>query len=125
MSEDSPLGNIREQLDESQKQEEKETKDTEGTEEAKVEKDTEVEEEDERGPSFPFSEAKQSPLYPHRDRWEELEDAKFEMEGFLRKQGVRDVQGRELDDAILQYAISNPEEVAELVLESRGIETEE
>lgn len=47
------------------------------------------------------------------------------MEMVLRKRGVRDVQGRELDDAILRYAIANSEEVAELVLEARGIDEAE
>lgn len=122
MNDDSPLGNIREQLDQSQEQEDK---DTDGTKDTKVESEAEVMEEEEGGPAFSFSEAKQSPLYPRRDRWEELEDAKFEMEGFLRKQGIRDVQGRELDDAILRYAIDHSEEVAELVLEARGLEEED
>lgn len=119
MSKDSPLGNIREQLEKSDKQQ---NKDAEDTKAEQVPQEPEEEEGDEDGPSFPFAEAKQSPLYPHRDRWEELEDAKFEMEMILRQQGVRDVQGRELDDAILRYAIANSEEVAELVLEARGIE---
>ena len=119
MSDDSPLGNIREQLNESEEQQEKNTK------EANAEKETEAKEEDKHGPPFPFSEAKQSPLYPHRDRWEELEDAKFEMEISLREHGIRDVQGRELDDAILQYAISNLEDVADLALEARDIEIED
>ena len=125
MSDDSPLGNIREQLDQSQEQEDKDTKDTDDAKDTKVESEAELMEEEEGGPAFPFSEAKQSPLYPRGDRWEELEDAKFEMEGFLRKQGIRNVQGRELDDAILQYAIDHSEEVAELVLEARGLEEED
>lgn len=44
------------------------------------------------------------------------------MEMVLRQQGVQDVQGRELDDAILRYVIADPEAVAEQVLEARGIE---
>lgn len=115
MSEDSPLGNIRNQLEESDK-----AKAEQDADQAKVTKVEQEEEEDEGGPWFPFSEAKQRPLYPHKDRWEELEDAKFEMQMVLRQQGVKDVEGRELDDAILQYAISNPEAIAELVLEARG-----
>lgn len=117
MSDDSPIGNIRQQLDESDKQKE----------DAKVDKKPEQEEENEEsegGQSFPFSEAKQSPLYPHQDRWEELDDAKFKMEGFLRKQGIRNLQGRELDNAILQHAIANPEAVANLVMRARGIEAD-
>lgn len=121
MSDDSPLGNIRQQLDQADKQKQV-------TEDPKVNKEPEEaqeKKEDKDGPAFPFSEAKQSPLYPHRDRWEELEDAKFDMEVLLRKHGVRDVQGRELDDAILRYAIDNTADVAELVLEARGIEVDE
>lgn len=122
MSDDSPLGNIKEQLEEVDKQQEQNAEDASADQAAK---DAKVEKEDEGGPAFPFSEAKQSPLYPHRDRWTELEDAKFEIEVFLRKHGVRDVQGREIDDAILRYAIDNVDEVAELVLEARDIDTEE
>lgn len=115
MSDDSPLGNIREQLDEAEgaTSEEDATSKTEPI----VEEDRE---EDEGGPWFPFAESKQRPMYPHEDRWEELEDAKFEMEVLLRQAGIKDVEGRELDDAILEYAIENPEEVVEHVLRARG-----
>lgn len=121
MSDDSPLGNIREQLDAS-----------EGTDDDASDRDAAPAErpegtasegetaDEERGPAFPFAESKQRPMYPHADRWEQLEDAKFEMETYLRAHGVKDVEGREIDDAILTYAIRNPEAVAELVLESRG-----
>lgn len=111
MTDESPLGNIREQLDETEPPEEPEV-----TEEPKETQEPE----NAGGPWFSFAEAKQRPLYPHEDRWEELEDAKFEMELVLREHGVKDVEGRELDDAILQYAVDHPEAVAELVLAARG-----
>lgn len=117
MSDDSPLGNIREQLDASGEADddapERDANPAEGPEE-------EGTADEEEGPAFPFAESKQRPMYPHADRWEQLEDAKFEMETYLRAHGVKDVEGREIDDAILTYAIRNPEAVAELVLESRG-----
>lgn len=117
MSDESPLGNIREQLDETEPPEEPEVPE----EPQAGEEPTDAEgDEDAEGPWFSFAEAKQRPLYPHEDRWEDLEDAKFEMELVLREHGVKDVEGRELDDAILQYAVDHPEAVAELVLAARG-----
>lgn len=116
MNDDSPLGNIREQLDASEGADDTPERDadpSEGPEEGRTP-------DEEGGPAFPFAESKQRPMYPHADRWEQLEDAKFEMETYLRAHGVKDVEGREIDDAILAYAIRNPEAVAELVLESRG-----
>lgn len=113
MSDDSPLGNIREQLDESTKSQEGD--DTIPEQEPTVEQ----EDQDESGPWFPFSESKQRPMYPHEETWEELEDAKFEIESHLRQRDVKDVEGREVDDAILQYAITNPEQIAELVIKAR------
>ncbi len=67
----------------------------------------------------------QRPLYPHEETWEEWEDAKFEAEATLRKNGVRDPQGREFDDALLKLGIENPDLLAEYVLEARGLELEE
>lgn len=120
MSDDSPLGNIREQLDASEEADDAPERDADPAEESEG---TEAEggaDDEEGGPAFPFAESKQRPMYPHADRWEQLEDAKFEMETYLRAHGVKDVEGREIDDAILTYAVRNPEAVAELVLESRG-----
>lgn len=118
--EDNPLGNVKQQLEETEKQEDQDKKQNQ---EPISKKDTE--DENEHGPPFPFSETHQRPLYPHEDTWEDWEDAKFKAEGTLRKNGVRDPHGREFDDALLQMGIENPDLLAEYVLEARGLEIEE
>lgn len=120
--EDNPLGNVKQQLEESEKQGEEE-QDEEQNQEPVLEQDSE--DEDEHGPPFAFSETHQRPLYPHEDRWEDWEDAKFEAEATLRKNGVRDPHGREFDDALLKMGIENPDLLAEYVLEARGLEMDE
>ena len=129
--EDDPLGNVKEQLQESQKQQDKETtpdQDTIPDKERSTGEDNspgEAATTEEDGPPFDFDQTHQRPLYPHKDSWEEWEDAKFQAEGILRKHGVRNVQGREFDDALLQMGIENPEMLAEIVLEARGIDPDE
>lgn len=73
-------------------------------------------------PAFPFSESKQGPIYPREETWEAYDDAIYEIEGVLREYGVRDPAGREFDDAVLRFAARNPEGVARILLEARGIE---
>ena len=111
---DSPLSNVKQQLEQSEQQGAGDDVD-----------DKEGEEEQKHAPPFPFSESKQNPLYPHQSRWDEWEDAKFEAEGLLRKNGVRDVHGREFDDALLKLGIQNPEQLAEIILKARGIQPSE
>lgn len=120
--EDNPLGNVKQQLEQSSQQEQEQQK--ESPEQVEKEQQGEQAEEEGDGPAFPFSEAHQRPLYPREDRWNDWEDAKFEAEGVLRKRGVRDPQGREFDDALLQLGIENPERLAELVLQARGLDVD-
>lgn len=111
---DSPLSNVKQQLEEvEQGQEGSEAEDNQ-TREQTVE--------EEHGPPFPFSASKQRPLYPHENRWDDWEDAKFKVETILRDYDIRNVQGREFDDALLKLGIRNPEILAEIVLEARGLE---
>ena len=112
---DSPLSNVKQQLEETEKDQEDQADDVDETQK----------QEEEDGPPFPFSQSKQNPLYPHQSRWEEWEDAKYEAEGLLRKHGVRDVHGREFDDALLKLGIQNTEQLAEIILEARNIDTSE
>lgn len=119
--EDNPLDNVKQQLEESENQQEEQ----EGQDTQKPIPEEEEQEEDGHGPPFPFSEAHQRPLYPHEDTWTEWEDAKFEAEATLRKNGVRDPYGREFDDALLQMGIENPDLLAEYVLQARGLELED
>ena len=109
MSEDNPLGNIREQMEQAE-EEEVETED--------VEEEEEPEDPLER-PAFKFQDAKQRPIYPREETWEDYEDLKFEVEGKLREQDIKNMAGREFDEAILQIAKEKPEKIAQLVLENR------
>lgn len=118
--EDNPLGNVKQQLEQS----EQELDETQDNKDAISEQENQKEKE-EVGPPFPFSETHQRPLYPHKDTWEEWEDAKFEAEATLRKKGVRDPHGREFDEALLQIGIENPDLLAECILEARGLDLEE
>jgi len=113
---DNPLGNVKAQLEESEQ---------ETTSQDQDKDDVDEEKDEEHGPPFPFSETHQRPLYPHEDSWEDWEDAKYEAEGILRKHGVRDPHGREFDDALIQLGVQNPDALAELVLEARGLDPRE
>jgi hypothetical protein len=123
--EDDPLRNVKEQLQESQKQQDNETTPDKETSSGEDTSPDEAAATKEDGPPFDFDQTHQRPLYPHKDSWEEWEDAKFQAEGILRKHEVRNVQGREFDDALIQMGIENPEMLAEIVLEARGIDPDE
>jgi hypothetical protein len=126
---DNPLGNVKQQLEQSETKQGQEDEVSQEKQDSKVDKEPipekDAEKEEEYGPPFPFSATHQRPLYPHEDSWEEWEDAKFEAEAKLRKNGVRDPHGREFDDALLQMGIENPELLAEYILEARGLDLED
>lgn len=130
MSDDDPFGDIKTQLEgtEGKNEDTEDNKDAEDIEDNKDAEDAEDNQHDkedkhgEHAPPFPFSESKQGPIYPHRDRWDEWADAKFEIETYLRKQGLRNPHGREFDDALLQLAIESPEEIGDIILDARGYE---
>lgn len=74
-------------------------------------------------PAFPFDETVQRPLYAREETWDEFADAcDFEVKRLLRDDGVKNVEGRELHDAVLRLAARNPEELADEVRLSRGLE---
>lgn len=74
-------------------------------------------------PAFGFEEAKQRPLYARQEAWDAFEDAlAIDVESTLRRNDVRDTPKRELHDAALRVLASHAEEVAERVLEERGID---
>ncbi|WP_248911053.1 hypothetical protein [Halocatena marina] len=75
---------------------------------------------DEHAPPFAFSESEQGPIYPHEDRWEEWADAKWEIKSYLRENGLREIHGREIDDALLLLAIESSEEIGDIILDARG-----
>jgi len=45
-----------------------------------------------------------------------------EAKPFLREHGVRNETGREIQDAAIQVAKNNPEELAKVILEDRGVD---
>ncbi|GAA0203989.1 hypothetical protein [Halobaculum roseum] len=73
-------------------------------------------------PAFGFEEAKQRPLYARQRAWDEFEDAlAIDVEPTLRRHDVRDASKRELHDAALRVLADHAEEVANTVLEARGL----
>lgn len=71
-------------------------------------------------PAFPFAEAVQEQIYPRSGTYEQFEDFRdFDLKRELRDRGLRDVSGRELDDALLRLAMAHGEEYADLVVEAR------
>lgn len=82
--------------------------------------DTEEIAESEGGPAFEFEETKAKSLYVRPDTLQILEDTEFEVESILRREhGVRDLAGREFHDAVVRAIATNPEAVAELILDLR------
>ncbi|QZX99255.1 hypothetical protein [Halobaculum rubrum] len=73
-------------------------------------------------PAFGFEEAKQRPLYARQRAWDAFEDAlAIDVEPTLRRHEVRDASKRELHDAALRVLADHADEVADKVLEARGI----
>ena len=119
MSEENPLDDLSEQLDSLEGAGDDGDDDGEADDATPVPSPDDV---DPGEPAFPFSESKQGPIYPREETWEAYDDAIYEIEGVLREYGVRDPAGREFDDAVLRFAARNPEGVARILLEARGIE---
>ena len=120
MSDNSPLGDLREQMEGAET--ESETKTESETDSTEVEEGSEAEDSQpdaDRTPGFGIDETKQSPLYPRRVTWRRYDDMCFEVESKLRKEGLRNIETREIDDALLRFAARNPEEVADLVEKER------
>lgn len=115
MSEESPLGDLREQLDESGPAD---------VDAEAVQKETE--EEARGGPAFDFTNDLQRSIYPREESWEELQDTiDFEIKRMLADRDIRDFAGREAHDAMVRLAIQEPERLVELILEARGLDPEE
>lgn len=73
-------------------------------------------------PAFPFSDDLRESWYVRGDVLDEFEDAvDFNTKRELREHGVRNETGREVQDAAIQVAANHPEEVAEIILEQRGV----
>lgn len=125
MSDENPLDDLSEQLEEAESIEDAPDEGADGAPDGEKGDDGPVPTArggDPDEPAFPFSESKQGPIYPREATWEAYDDAIYEIEGVLREYGVRDPAGREFDDAVLRFAARNPEGVARILLEARGIE---
>jgi len=76
-------------------------------------------------PPFPYSEAEQKQMYVQNGLWNEFGDLKFDAELKLRRTfGVRNVEQRELDTAIVRLVLDRltPDEIAEMVIRTRGFD---
>ncbi|MFB6220322.1 MAG: hypothetical protein ABEH90_02685 [Halolamina sp.] len=71
-------------------------------------------------PAFPFAAASQEEIYPRESTYERFEDFRdFELKRDLRDRGLRNLSGRELDDALLRLAMAHGEAYADLVETAR------
>ncbi|WP_323677332.1 hypothetical protein [Halorubellus sp. PRR65] len=71
-------------------------------------------------PAFEFGETKQQQMYVRPAVWSDWEDLrKFEVERKLADRDIRNVEGRELDEAAIRVLLEHPEEVADYVEAAR------
>lgn len=71
-------------------------------------------------PAFSYAESNQGPIYARPETWDTYDDAlELDVERYLRDEGVRNAQKRELHDAALRLAAKRPEELAELLIDAR------
>jgi len=74
----------------------------------------------ESGPAFEFDAVQQKAVYPRPESWDARTEAlDFEVKRELREHGVKDVTGRELDDAIARTIPEVTDRIVEKVLEAR------
>lgn len=72
------------------------------------------------GPAFPFDATNQESIYVRPETLEAVDDAEFEVEVQLRQEyDVRDLTGREFQDALLRVAAENPDRVAAAIVAER------
>lgn len=76
-------------------------------------------------PAFPYAESFQRGLHPRKSSWDAYDDAMFYAEAELRKHDVKNIEKREFDDAVLRLAEEEPERLAELVMEARGLDPDD
>ena len=71
-------------------------------------------------PAFPFDDAVQAQIYPRKSTHDEFTDfLDIEVKRRLRERDIRNEEGRELHEAVLQVAMEHPEEIAKEVEEQR------
>lgn len=82
--------------------------------------DESADSDDEGGPAFEFDNDMQQSIYIRDEVWDAFVDTvDFEVKRELREDGVREITGREIQDAALRVATKHPEEIADEFLELR------
>ncbi|MGB9966148.1 hypothetical protein [Halobacterium hubeiense] len=73
-------------------------------------------------PQFGTEDVRQYSTYPREDTLEEFQRVDTaEIQPFLVSEGVKSVETREIHDALYRMAIENPERLGELIMEGRGL----
>lgn len=102
--------------------------DTEQTESPVEDASTEEEEEvdPQEEPQFGTEDVRQYSTYPREETLEEFQRVDTaEVQPFLVSEGVKNVETREIHDALYRMAIENPERLGELIMEGRGLNTDD
>lgn len=76
-------------------------------------------------PAFEYNECQQSGLHPQAEQWQTYETARALARATLAEYELTGVEKREFDDAVLRLAKKYPDELAQLVIEERGIDPDE
>lgn len=99
-------------------------KDAEQTESPAEDATSEEEEEvnPKEEPQFGTEDVRQYSTYPREDTLEEFQQVDTaEIQPFLVSEGIKNVETREIHDALYRMAIENPERLGELIMEGRGL----
>ena len=96
---------------------EDESTETESTDTASIE---------ESEPAYSGDDFSRQTIYRREETWNEYQDAMDELDLLLmrRKYGVRNVTGREREEAMVKLARDNPELIAEYVFAARGFDVD-
>jgi hypothetical protein len=100
-------------------------KDAEQTESPAEDATSEEEEEvnPKEEPQFGTEDVRQYSTYPREETLEEFQRVDTaEVQPFLVSEGIKNVETREIHDALYRMAIENPERLGELIMEGRGLD---
>ena len=81
---------------------------------------------EESEPAYSGDDFSRQTIYRREETWNEYQDAMDELDLLLmrRKYGVRNVTGREREEAMVKLARDNPELIAEYVFAARGFDVD-
>lgn len=81
---------------------------------------------DPKEPGFPFEAVVQEQIYPLDDEWNTWSiETQYAVDRLVHKHGLRKIKGREYQSALVAIANRHPQEVAEFIIEQRGVEFDE